>query len=206
MRIHRFDTASLAATPWKNGGGTTREIVCIPPGAGMDGFDWRVSIATIAAAGPFSAFAGIDRVIMLLDGTGVRLRSGDGRIDHRLDAAHAPFAFAGDAALDCEMLGGTSIDFNLMARRARLRPGLRVLGAVEEIAPAESGLLMALRGRWRLHAVHGVGSGAIDCAPGEGVWWDAAAHGWLASPLDAGAALAAVRLDATATNTTMISE
>lgn len=189
--------------PWKNGGGTTREIVCMPPGAGMDAFDWRVSIATIAAAGPFSAFPGVDRVIMLLDGKGVRLHSGDGRIDHRLDVPHVPFAFVGDAALGCEMLGSTSIDFNLMARRDRLRPDLRVLRQVEEIAPAEAGLLMALRGRWRLHAVRGVGVGAIDCAPGEGVWWNAAAHGWLASPLDADAALAAVRLDPTATNTTM---
>ena len=95
MRIHRFDTASLAAAPWKNGGGTTREIAAWPQGAGIDGFDWRVSIATIDQAGPFSAFAGVDRVIMLLDGSGVRLRSGGGRIDHRLDRPQAPFAFAG---------------------------------------------------------------------------------------------------------------
>ena len=128
MPIHRFDTAALAATPWKNGGGTTREIVSCPEGAGMEGFDWRVSIATIGQAGPFSAFAGVDRVIMLLDGAGVRLRSRDGRIDHRLDRPHAPFAFPGDVTLECELLGGASTDFNLMTRRGRLRAEVRVLG------------------------------------------------------------------------------
>ena len=90
MAVHRFDIAALPAAPWKNGGGVTREIVCSPPGAGMEGFDWRVSIATIDKPGPFSAFAGVDRVIMLLDGTGVRLRSHDGHIDHRLEVPYAP--------------------------------------------------------------------------------------------------------------------
>ena len=63
--LHRFALADLSASPWKNGGGSTREIVCRPPGAGMDGFDWRVSVATIARSGPFSVFTGVDRVIVL---------------------------------------------------------------------------------------------------------------------------------------------
>lgn len=39
----------------------------LPPGAGMDSFAWRVSVATIARPGPFSAFPGVDRQIMLLE-------------------------------------------------------------------------------------------------------------------------------------------
>ena len=66
--LHHFDTADLAVHAWKNGGGSTREIVCSPLGAGIDHFVWRVSIATIAQSGPFSIFAGVDRVIMLLAG------------------------------------------------------------------------------------------------------------------------------------------
>ena len=81
MPIHRFTREALTATPWKNGGGVTREIVCQPPGAGMDAFDWRVSIAHIASDGPFSAFAGVDRIITLLEGAGVRLHSTDGASD-----------------------------------------------------------------------------------------------------------------------------
>ncbi|MEG1056294.1 MAG: HutD family protein, partial [Janthinobacterium sp.] len=64
--MQRFDLNQIPHSPWKNGGGSTREIVCFPPGAGMDSFAWRISVATISQAGPFSAFAGIDRQIMLL--------------------------------------------------------------------------------------------------------------------------------------------
>jgi environmental stress-induced protein Ves len=159
--IHRFDTAALPATPWKNGGGTTREIVCQPPGAGMDSFDWRVSIATIAAAGPFSAFPGVDRVILLLDGAGVRLFGGG--IDHRLDTPGLPFAFSGDVALGCELLGGASTDFNVMARRGRVQAEVRVLTSAEDIS-ADCGLLLAVRGEWLLDD--------FACASGHGLWWD----------------------------------
>ena len=160
--IYPFDTAALPATPWKNGFGSTCEIACQPPGAGMDSFDWRVSIATIAAAGPFSAFPGVDRVILLLDGAGVRLQGGG--IDHRLDTPGAPFAFSGDVALGCELLGGASTDFNVMVRRGRVQAEVRVLTAAEDIS-ATSGLLLALHGRWQL--------GDVSCIPGHGLWWNA---------------------------------
>jgi environmental stress-induced protein Ves len=57
---HRFEGARLPAISWKNGGGTTREVVTQPPGAAFDEFNWRVSIATIASDGPFSTFPGVD--------------------------------------------------------------------------------------------------------------------------------------------------
>ena len=59
--MHRFDLAAIAPTPWKNGGGATRELACWPPGAGIDAFDWRVSVASVAASGPFLAYPGVDR-------------------------------------------------------------------------------------------------------------------------------------------------
>ncbi|MEO5794887.1 MAG: HutD family protein [Rhodoferax sp.] len=183
--IHTFDTAALPATPWKNGGGTTREIVCQPPGAGMDSFDWRVSIASIAKAGPFSAFPGIDRVILLLDGAGVHLQGGD--INHRLDTPGQPFAFSGDVALGCTLLGGASTDFNVMARRGRVRADVRILAAAEDIA-ASSGLLMVLRGSWQV--------GDARCAPGQGLWWDAAVQ-LSVTPQTAAALLIAVSLSQT---------
>src|SRR4029453_7140835 len=54
--------------PWKNGAGRTTEIAVHPAGAGLDAFAWRVSIASVERNGPFSAFPGIDRTIVLLDG------------------------------------------------------------------------------------------------------------------------------------------
>ncbi|MBV9975040.1 MAG: HutD family protein, partial [Hyphomicrobiales bacterium] len=49
--------------PWKNGGGETTEIIASPEGAGLDEFDWRISMARVATDGPFSRFAGVDRTL-----------------------------------------------------------------------------------------------------------------------------------------------
>ncbi len=163
--VHRFSRNALPATAWKNGGGSTCEIVSWPPGTDIDRFDWRVSIATIAASGPFSRFDGVDRTIMLLEGDGVRLHSADGRISHLLVEPDAPFAFDGGESIDCTLIGSRSTDFNVMSRRARGTADVRVVGSADTWAGAGSGygLLMVLAGRW--HA------GDIALAEGDGLWW-----------------------------------
>lgn len=138
--------------PWKNGGGTTREIAAWPPAAGLDAFDWRLSIADVAADGPFSAFPGIDRQIVLLDGDGVRLRARDGSFDHRLAAVGEPFAFAGEATVDATLLGGPTRDFNVMTRRGHCRASVASTG--DEIAHTDAEhdttfVLYVLAGSWR---------------------------------------------------------
>lgn len=45
MSVKRFALADLASTPWKNGLGSTREILTWPPDADFDTFHRRVSIA-----------------------------------------------------------------------------------------------------------------------------------------------------------------
>lgn len=188
MPMQRFSRAQLQPTPWKNGGGSTREIASWPPGAGLGAFDWRVSIATIAAGGPFSVFAGVDRTIMLLEGDGVRLHAADSGLDHRLDTPFAPFAFSGDLALDCTLLGGASDDFNVMSRRARCEAEVRVLAGAQSLPVASGGLLVSLRGRWQ--------AGDQALAVGEGLWWADAAMAWTLTPLDDDARLVAVRFQA----------
>jgi uncharacterized protein len=59
---------SLQSSRWKNGGGKTTEIAVWPPGASLDAFDWRISMATVEQDGPFSEFPGIDRTLALLKG------------------------------------------------------------------------------------------------------------------------------------------
>lgn len=172
--IHSFDTASLVTTPWKNGGGSTCEIVRRPAGADLDHFDWRVSIATIGLDGPFSTFPGVDRIIMLLDGQGIRLRMAGGA-DHTLDQALAPFPFRGEEAVDCALLGGTSTDFNVMVRRDALQAQLTVLHTATELPVTRRGLLLSVRGTWI--------SGDQALAPGSGVWWDETPLGGEVRPL-----------------------
>ncbi|MFE3315923.1 HutD family protein, partial [Embleya sp. NPDC059213] len=120
MRVmNPFDVETLPVGPWRNGGGDTREIGSqSPPHAAEADFDWRASIATIAADGPFSAFPGVDRTITLLAGDGVHLVGDDG-LDHRLDRLGEPFAFSGDTALRATLLGGATRVLNIMTRRGR---------------------------------------------------------------------------------------
>ncbi|SFL43492.1 HutD/Ves family protein [Rugamonas rubra] len=111
--------ASLRPAPWKNGGGSTTEIMVFPPGAGFDGFDWRVSLATIAQSGPFSVFPGIDRTLALVDGDGVLLDFGGERVV--LGADEPVVCFAGEDAVHATVAGGPTTDFNVMTRRGRCR-------------------------------------------------------------------------------------
>ena len=187
--MQRFDLNQIAPSPWKNGGGSTREIACWPQGAGMDSFGWRVSVATIAQDGPFSAFPGIDRQIMLLDGDGVQLASTAAGIDHALQQRWQPFAFSGDAALDCRLLGGLSTDFNVMTRRGQWAATVQIQdGAVQpgSLQSGAAGLCLVLQG--------GFAQGRTVLQAGQGLWWDAAEDAEPLLPHDAHSRLVLVSL------------
>ncbi|THF59148.1 HutD/Ves family protein [Ollibium composti] len=106
-------SAEFRAMPWKNGLGVTREVAL---GGDAATFDWRVSIATVGASGPFSAFPGIDRTIAVLKGEGMLLNVDGAR--HELLAAGEPFSFAGEAKVHADCIGGETTDLNIMTRRA----------------------------------------------------------------------------------------
>ena len=120
----RFSQTRLPVSRWRNGGGETREIISWPPG--QADFDWRASIATVAQDGPFSAFPGIARSITLLSGEGMQLTDGIG-VNHVLNTVGEPFEFSGDLALHAHLLGGETMDFNLMTRRTVCLPGVVAL-------------------------------------------------------------------------------
>jgi uncharacterized protein len=99
--------------PWRNGGGTTTEIYASP--GGDSGFDWRFSIATVAADGPFSLFKGFERHIMMLEGNGMKLDMA-GIQSFKLQPLE-PFSFSGDIQVHGSLVDGAVRDFNLMVRR-----------------------------------------------------------------------------------------
>ena len=108
--------ADTVPVPWKNGGGTTRELLAWPNAA-----DWivRVSVADIKASGPFSVYEGVDRWFAVLGGGDVSLAthgSAPRQLGASLEALHA---FPGDAPTQCTALGDATQDFNIMLRRAR---------------------------------------------------------------------------------------
>ena len=118
--MRKLLAASHRTMPWKNGGGTTTEIARFPPGSTLDDFEWRVSMARVEAAGPFSRFRGIDRSLALVEGEGVALVI-DGGQPVRIDEQSPPFSFSGDASTSATLTGGAIEDLNVMTRRGRFR-------------------------------------------------------------------------------------
>lgn len=112
--VIRWD--DLQPTAWKNGGGLTREIAASPECSDTSDFDWRVSIADVEAAGPFSSFPEVDRVITLLEGGSMILQ---GEAGQTVLTMHAPHRFPGEALVTCELPDGPTRDLNLMTRRGR---------------------------------------------------------------------------------------
>lgn len=119
---------------WKNGGGVTTEVAVFPEGAGLDDFEWRLSMANVASDGPFSSFAGVDRTLAVLEGEGIVL-SVEGSREVALTRWSPPFAFAADKRSSARLIGGPILDLNVMTRRGRfahrmtrLTPGAATVG------------------------------------------------------------------------------
>jgi uncharacterized protein len=112
------------STPWKNGGGSTTEIAAEPSGASLDTFDWRISMAHVAADGPFSAFPGIDRTLVVIKGSGLVLTIAGGT-PVTLAYGSDPISFAGDIATSARLIEGEIVDLNVMTRRRRFSHELR---------------------------------------------------------------------------------
>lgn len=104
--------------PWKNGGGETVEIAVYPAGASIEGFDWRISMATVASDGPFSIFPDVDRTLSILSGAGMELTI-DGGEPLILDLDSEPHPFPADRPASARLLNGSVTDLNIMTRRGR---------------------------------------------------------------------------------------
>jgi uncharacterized protein len=121
-RMIVFRESNYRAVPWKNGGGVTREILRVPPEAGE--FDWRLSLATIDSPGPFSAFEGYHRTLVLVRGAGVELNFAQHGTS-RLTATGQSVAFDGAWPATCTLLDGPSTDLNLIVSKERVQSASR---------------------------------------------------------------------------------
>jgi environmental stress-induced protein Ves len=152
--------AGRAAVPWKNGGGVTREIAAGPVNASMADFAWRVSLAEVAADGPFSAFPDVDRTLTVVEGAGMDLTVGGER--RLVDSRFVPRDFRGDVRTDCRLLAGPVVNLNVMWRRdaARTPPTVAVVRGRLPL-PAGPALVVALDGSAE---VAGLALGQYDAA------------------------------------------
>ena len=164
---HRLITcAQTVPQPWRNGGGLTRELLAWPPG---DAWRLRISVASIAADGAFSVFAGVQRWLVVLQGAGVELTI-DGAV-HPLRLADLPLTFAGDASTHCRLLDGPTQDLNLMLRGLAGQLQIALPGLVwhpVQSAAAMAGLFSAVAG------VCWAGDKAIPLPAQALLWFDAA--------------------------------
>lgn len=112
--------AQVPHQPWRNGGGSTQELLAWPTAA-----DWqcRISVAQIDSNGPFSAFPGVERWFTVLSGEGVVLRFANRR--NLLTTGSEPLRFEGAAAPACTLLDGPTQDLNLMLRSSAGRGAMR---------------------------------------------------------------------------------
>ena len=119
MEIIRY--ASLKPAPWANGGGVTRQLAAgtvdsttLGSGVKGDTWDWRISIAEVSKAGPFSVLPGIDRILTIIDGDLIALTvDGTGQALEK----YRPHRFSGDATTSATLPTGSLMDLNLMTRR-----------------------------------------------------------------------------------------
>lgn len=150
MRIIR--AGDCRKMPWKNGGGETTEIAVSPAGAGIEDFDWRLSMARVAGGGPFSLFPGIDRTLAVLEGDGLELAI-EGMAPATVTTLSEPLAFPADAATEAELIGGEVTDLNIMTRRGRLSHRMRrwtVSGKAELVTKASELLVFCHVGAVRI--------------------------------------------------------
>ncbi|WP_249554587.1 HutD family protein [Shewanella sp. 10B] len=106
---------------WKNGGGSTKQLLIWPKGADLSNFDFRISIATISSDGPFSLFNGIDRQLCILEGEGVKLHIKGNDLGQSKEIVlrpnDPPFCFSGETQIESKLLDNQILDFNVMTRR-----------------------------------------------------------------------------------------
>lgn len=148
--------ADRTARPWKDGGGSTIEIACFPPDAGLDNFGWRISVAAVTQAGPFSDFGAVDRILAVIEGELELIFSTDGK-PRTLDPDCPPLSFPGNIGVTGSPVGTQVLDLNLMTRRGRWRGRIEHVVAPRAII-LQSAIVIALfidegRLRWRSSTV-----------------------------------------------------
>jgi uncharacterized protein len=159
---------SFTPMPWKNGGGVTHEIAKVERDRRLV---WRLSIATVASDGPFSAFPGCTRILTVLSGAGLVLRSPDGVI---VAEPLRPVRFSGDLQVTGERISADVRDLNVIFDASVVAAKVTRAIGPEELAtdPGEQLAFLTLSGRVLVgdasvpHGAVALGSGTVELAPG----------------------------------------
>lgn len=143
-----LDPSTVAAVPWRNAVGSTRELAVVTDAEGV--ISWRVSLATLDGDAPFSQFSGLDRLFVALgplhltvEGDVTAMSSGD------------QARFAGDVPVSVAPDGPTTA-LNVMTRSGWYRPDVS-LRRFDQPVPEGTDLTVLLptgAADVRLHPAH----------------------------------------------------
>jgi hypothetical protein len=178
--IRTVKLADVAPQPWRNGGGSTRELLTWP---GAEDWRLRLSVARIDRDGPFSAFPGVERWFAVLEGVGVEL-SWQSRTAH-LHQGTPPLHFEGADPPAARLLGGATEDLNLMLRADAGTGAMQAARAGQPWQPAarwrglftldactlHAGGLLALEGGTLAWSDQALGPWHVEAAGPLRAWW-----------------------------------
>lgn len=111
--MRKYNEESFTQMSWKNGGGSTLELICIKDMNNEVKF--RLSSAQVKTDGPFSTFSHLDRILMLTKGNGFKLHFPSQKL--LINSIHSPVSFAGEEEVLCHLIDGDCEDFNVMTNR-----------------------------------------------------------------------------------------
>jgi len=125
--VQHLRAVDARRVPWKNGRGFTDELALWPPGASFEkaDFAWRISKASVEEDGTFSSFPGLERVLVVTQGAGIRLDHGTHAPRVELERL-VPYRFDGDWPTRAELVAGRIADFNVLCRRGVVRAEVEV--------------------------------------------------------------------------------
>lgn len=115
MTIQTYTLKDFIQMPWKNGTDVTTELFALNDPKD-NSLLFRLSMASVTSDGPFSNYPGIDRILFLLKGKGFYLESSQTTLSLGLHTP--PHSFSGEESINCILLDGPCVDFNIMTARS----------------------------------------------------------------------------------------
>jgi environmental stress-induced protein Ves len=116
MTVSLLSASRRPSQRWRNGAGETYEIASYPQGSSLDDFGWRLSLAEVSIAAPFSRFPGVERHLAVLEGAIELEIEGQSGMLARTPSDGA-LCFPGDVEVFGRPTSAPARDLNLMVRR-----------------------------------------------------------------------------------------
>lgn len=110
-----YSATDFKTLPWKNGKGTTTELIRLPHQADLTDFDLRISIADVNSDGEFSPFPDHVRWISVLEGNYFLLSHNNSEMV-RVNQSDLHF-FSGSDSTFCRTDGQILKDFNVIVSK-----------------------------------------------------------------------------------------